>query len=276
MSTPRNNQVGLPEYRPASFHALKKLLGESDSGLEWLEVAVRELIQRHESDGAEATEKMATHHGIKVNDLKIDDLRRHWARLQIISVAQYLEYFLDSFRTEFPREVRQRKNKEDLVTFTLDVYGTTKVAVGELQCDLLTYYRKARNFFVHDPSAESPKMLARQADALKEKIVASSNPYSHLAAPNAPDQISFDDFVLFTRALKDFSKRLCACVFPTTEELQAAILTDAAIIHTLRKQNLELRRCAVLANYLRQRFGFHATAEALATDLLKTGLLAQR
>jgi hypothetical protein len=137
MSEGEDHQVPLPEYRPASFHALWKLLGESDSSLEWLEVAVRELLRQHRDDGTPAATALAQRHAVKVNDLNVDALKSHWARLQITTVAQYLELFLDNYRVEIPRQVRSRSNKEDLVTYTLDVFKAKKASVGELQCGLV-------------------------------------------------------------------------------------------------------------------------------------------
>ena len=276
MSEGEDHQVPLPEYRPASFHALWKLLGESDSSLEWLEVAVRELLRQHRDDGTPAATALAQRHAVKVNDLNVDALKSHWARLQITTVAQYLELFLDNYRVEIPRQVRSRSNKEDLVTYTLDVFKAKKASVGELQCGLVDYYRKVRNHLVHDPAAEDPKMLTRQAEELRKVIETTSTPYRSLVAPNPPAAVSFDDFVLFSRALKDFSKGLCSSVFLTDEELRAKILANCSLLSSLRKQNASERQRKILANYVRQHFGFRLRAEAIAEGFLHEGLLAQR
>ena len=266
----------LPEYRPKSFHSLWKLLGESDAGLEWLEVAVRELLRRHRDNGAADTQALAHFHAVRVNDLNAEAVRDHWSRLQVITVAQYVELFLDRFHAEIIRDTRVRQSKEDLVTYTLDIYKVKKATVGELQCNILDYYRKIRNHFVHDPSAEDPKMLVRQAEALRSLIAKGGTSYGSLSAPNAPASVSFDDFILFSRALKDFSKGLCSAVSPTQEELRLKITADARAMMTMRRPNTPERRTKFLANYIRQHFGFHSTAESIAEKLLLEGLLAQR
>lgn len=277
MGENKKQLIPLPEYRPASFHTLWKLLGESDSGLEWLEVAVRELLRVHQEDGSSAASLLAQRHKIRVNDLEVEALTAHWARLQIVAVAQYLELFLDQFRTEIPRDVRARASREDLVTYTLDVYKVKTPSVGALQCDILGYYRKVRNQFVHDPAAEASKMLIRQAESLRQAIQVTSNPYSTLAAPNPPAAASFDDFVLFSRALKDFSKGLSASVVLTDEELRRKIADDLPLTSSLRREKGEsARQMRILANYIRQHFGFHTRAQSIAERFLKDGLLAQR
>ena len=273
MQQTRARRVPLPDYRPAAFHTLWRLLGEADAGLEWGEVAIRELIASHSSGGAEASNLIAQRHGIRVNDLSVDCLRSQWARLQVTSVAQYLELFLDEFRIGFPRKVRERKNKEDLVSYTLNVFDVSKSEVGDLQCDLLDYYRKIRNSFLHDPAAVDRKTLVRQAQGLKVRVQ-DSQVYALLQAPNPPAEVCFDDFVLFSRALKDFAKGLCSYAVPNDDELMVVIRDDSTLIGKLRRISCERRRLQLLVNYVHQHFGFVKTAESKSEAMLESDLLA--
>lgn len=269
------SQVALPEYRPESFRSLWRRLGENDAGLEWIEVAIRELLRQQHDGGAVATNNLASAHGVRVNDLDGKSLMSQWAKLQIGAVASYLEVFLDDFRVELPREGRQRNSKEDLVTYMLDVYKVKKSEVGELQFDLLNYYRRVRNRFIHDPTAEESKRLVREAESLRETIAGGDSPYRKLSAPNAPEFLGFDDFVLFSRALKDFAKGLCSEVQVSDEEIKSRLLENRALRSALRKQNKPERRANLLANYIRKHFGFHLTAGLISQRLLDDGLLAQ-
>lgn len=269
------SQVALPEYRPESFRSLWRQLGENDAGLEWIEVAIRELLRQQRDGGVVATSALASTHGVRVNDLEEKSLRSQWAKLQIGAVARYLEVFLDDFRAELPREVRQRNNKEDLVTYMLDVYKVKKSEVGELQFDLLNYYRRIRNRFIHDPTAEESKKLVREAESLRAAIASGDSPYKRLSAPNAPEYVCFDDFILFTRALKDFAKGLCSGVQVSDAEIKSRLMENRALRSALRKQNNPQRRTNLLANYIRKHFGFHFTAAVISQRLLDDGLLAQ-
>lgn len=269
------SQVALPEYRPASFRSLWRQLGENDAGLEWIEVAIRELLRQQRDGGAAATSALASAHAVRVDDLDCESLRGQWAKLQIGAVARYLEVFLDDFRLELPRGGRQRGSKEDLISYTLDLYKVKKSDVGELQFDLLDYYRRVRNRFVHDPTGDESKKLVREADGLRQEIADGDSPYKNLRAPNAPEQLCFDDFVLFTRALKDFAKGLCAAVQVSDEEMKSRLLESRPLRGALRKHNDPQRRVSLLANYIREHFGFHVAAGAISQRLLDDGLLAQ-
>lgn len=266
-------KVPIPEFRPACFHTLMRLLGETDAGSEWGEVAIRELIRAQDEGGNASTNEAARRHGIRVHDMQAHLLRAHWARLQVIAVAHYLEFFLDSFRRELKRDVRSRTDKEDLVTYTLGVYEVKKADVGELQVDLLDYYRTMRNQFVHDPAADDPKRQSGQAEVLRAKVQANAL-YSKLDAPNSPSKVSFDDFVIFTRAVKDFAKRLCTLAQPSNEEMAKIARNDEKLIRRLKAHSRQERRARLLENYIKQYFGYHATAGALARAMLDDGLLA--
>lgn len=266
-------KIALPEFRPACFHTLMRLLGETDAGSEWGEVAIRELIRAHDEGGDTATNEAARRHGIRVHDMQAHLLRAHWARLQVIATAHYLEFFLDSFRRELKRDVRSRTDKEDLVTYTLAVYQVKKVDIGELQVDLLDYYRTMRNQFVHDPAADDPKRQSGQAEVLRARVKEDLL-YSRLDAPNSPSKVSFDDFVIFTRAVKDFAKSLCALAQPSNEEIAKIARSNKKLILRLKADSRDERRAGLLENYIKQTFGYHATAGALARAMLADGLLA--
>jgi hypothetical protein len=273
-NTGKPERVDLPEYRPASFHALWRLLGENDAALEWIEVAIRQLLQQQRDGGTDAVQALASAHGVRVQDLDQKSVRCQWAKLQIGAAARYLEVFLDDFRADLPRKGRVRDSKDDLVSYTLDVYKVKKSDVGDLQVDLLSYYRKVRNRFTHDPAAEEPRKLAREAERLREVVRSGESPYRHLDAPNASDAVCFDDFILLTRAIKDFAKALCTAVQISEEEIKQHLLGDNRLISALRRQNEPQRRKELLANYIRQSFGFSRTADSMAEGLLLQGLLA--
>lgn len=72
------------------------------------------------------------------------------------------------------------------------------------------------------------------------------------------------------------TNQVCSSVFLTDEELRAKILANRSLLSSLRKQNASERQRKILANYVRQHFGFHLRAEAIAEGFLHEGLLAQR
>ena len=194
------------EYQPRSYRELRAVLGESDSGLEWMEVGLRHLKAEHATGGSARMDELAKLHGVKVNAFDWSYVATQWARLQIVSVCQYLEWFLDEFRHELDRPFRQRLSKEDALHYTLDVLMLSESSVGTLEVAVLDYCRIIRNRFLHDPDAEEPKRLAARRTSIRDEIPASL--YMNLEAPNDAESAQFNDFVLYSRAVKNFSRRL--------------------------------------------------------------------
>lgn len=264
----------LPEYRPQCLRGLYRLLGLSDATVEWIEVAVRHLSHINTHEGVERVSDLAASYGVRVNNIDFVDLPSRWASLQVLSVYQKLEWFLVEFREEHPRDVRGRKSDEDLLTYTLDAFDVSKHAVGVLEFEILDYYRLARNHLMHAPSAPQSKTHVTQhfrVERLKENTT-----YGRLSAPNTIDALNFDDFILFSRALKNLARNLCAATCPTADELVARLKKDPTLCRILNrtKQNQE-RMQKSLASYLQRCYGFPSCANELSAAMLRLCPLAQ-
>jgi hypothetical protein len=264
----------LPEYRPRCFRNLQELLGLSDATVEWIEVAVRELKHVHEVGGAEKASALATQHGIKVNRIDFDSLPPRWASLQVLSVYQILEWFLVEFRQEHPRKVRGKKDDEDLLSYTLSAFAVSKHKAGMLEFEILDYYRLARNHLMHNPAEPQAKTHITQCERIEELM--DNTPYSKLRAPNKLIALGFDDFILFSRALKNLARALCAETCPTAEEFAALLDKDDTLRKVLRGTNQNRDRVHnKLESYLRRRYGLPSCAESLSTAILSLSPLAQ-
>jgi hypothetical protein len=264
----------LPEYRPQCLRGLYRLLGLSDATVEWIEVAVRHLSHINTDEGVERVSDLAVSYGVRVNNIDFVDLPSRWASLQVLSVYQKLEWFLVEFREEHPRDVRGRKSDEDLLSYTLDSFDVSKHAVGVLEFEILDYYRLARNRLMHAPSAPQLKTHVTQhsrIERLKENTT-----YGRLSAPNTIDALNFDDFILFSRALKNLARNLCAATCPTADELVARLKKDPTLCRILNrtKQNQE-RMQKSLASYLQRCYGFPSCANELSAAMLRLCPLAQ-
>jgi hypothetical protein len=131
----------LPEYRPQCFRGLYELLGLSDTTVEWIEVAVRHLKHINDTEGLEKIGDLATMHDVKVNNIDFMDLSCRWASLQVLSVYQILEWFLDEFHDEHPRHVRKKEPGEDLLGYTLKAFDVSKHKAGMVEFEILDYYK---------------------------------------------------------------------------------------------------------------------------------------
>lgn len=264
----------LPEYRPQCLRGLYKLLGLSDATVEWIEVAVRHLSHINTTEGFERVSDLAAAYEVRVENIDFEDLPSRWASLQVLSVYQKLEWFLVEFREEHPRDVRSRKSEEDLLSYTLDAFSVSKHDAGMLEFEILDYYRLARNHLMHAPSAPQSKTHVTQhvrIERLKEDTA-----YSGLSAPNIIEAFNFDDFILFSRALKNLARNLCAATCPTADELVALLKNNTPLRLLLNRTNQNQERMQKsLASYLQRCYGFPSCANELSAAMLQLCPLAQ-
>lgn len=226
------------------------------------------------AEGLECVSDLAAAYDVRVDNMDFADLRSRWASLQVLSVYQKLEWFLVEFREEHPRVVHSRKPDEDLLSYTLDAFGVSKHDAGMLEFEILDYYRLARNHLMHTPSAPQSKTHVTQHErinGLKENTA-----YSGLSAPNIIDAFYFDDFILFSRALKNLARNLSAKTCPTADELIAVLKDDNSLRRLLNrtKQN-QARTQKSLASYLQRCYGFPSCANQLSAAMLELRPLAQ-
>lgn len=196
------------------------------------------------------------------------------ASLHIVAVQQWVEWFLDEFKREHPRLTRDKNDGEDPLTFILSAFNITRNAVGQVECEILEYYRLVRNHLLHNPTAAQRKVHERQGAKIRTRLPSSR--FAKLSAPNPIEALRFDDFVLFTWAAKHFARNLCRHSTPSVDDMFLALAGDASLLKSLRgvKQNAD-RLEQKLAAYLRTRFALVTTAESFSRELLKKGLLAQ-
>ena len=273
---PTNKRIKtpLPEYRPRCLRGLYKLLGLSDATVEWIEVAVRHLREINDTQRIVRVGDLAATYGVRVNNIDFKDLPSRWASLQVLSVYQNLEWFLAEFREEHPRHVRKKKPDEDLISYTLNSFGVSKHDAGMLEFEILDYYRQARNHLMHDPSAPQKKTHVTQRARIEQ--LKANTAYCGLSAPNTIDAFDFDDFILFSRALKNLARNLCAATCPTADELVALLKNDAPLRRLLNRTNQNQERMQKsLASYLQRCYGFPSCANEISAAMLQLCPLAQ-
>jgi hypothetical protein len=260
-----------PTFRPLAYRTLVKSLGESDAAVEWIEVGVRELCNLEKTQGFKFIEDLAETHGVRVNKVAMSEVRGQCARLELLAVYQQADNFFRLFRKHHPRVVSfSRDSDDDVLTATLEAFKVKVAQVGQLEHDLFQYYRGARNLIMHDPAGEQRKTHKRSQATLLNAVKQSA--YSALNAPNVVEQFAFDDFMLFTRALKQLAANLCEATNPTDEELASAALAEKPLMGKLRSLGeRSARREQTVAGFLRERYSVPAArAQQVASLVLST------
>lgn len=228
-------------------------------------------------------QELSAKHSIRVDDSEMPFLRSHISQLYIISVYAQAEEFLEGFRDEHPLSTDWRyEKKDDLLKSILknicQDYQAAKRLVGSLEVELFDHYRMVRNRFVHvdiDVSKIDSKVLH-----LQEEVKAHSS-YGKLNAPNKYSDMSFDDFILFTRVVKQLAFKLCQASRPSDRQLADTVFKIIQSENSpLSLQKLKQLKCNpdrvknCLETLLRKLYGLDKLESSPIIRMIQSELLA--
>jgi len=205
-----------PRFGMSLYNQLKLELGEIDASAACLELAMREFIaaSKRFSSSTAFVQQLSQQHGIRVDVFDIGLFVRRGAALRIIGVTQAFEGFIDRYIESHPRiqDKEGRKKGELLLNFVVRKMGSPKSTVDSLtdslDYKLYSYYRQLRNGIAHQTTATQSATALSLLHPLQTET--HNDPrYVRLAAPNDPQGLTFDDYVLFSRAAKAVAANLC-------------------------------------------------------------------
>ena len=214
------------EFRFKCYKKLKLTLGEIDSIVESIELATREFIDTISANGRDKNniqtniDKLSIKHQIKVNYVDINKFEDRVIKLHIINVYEQLENYLEELSKEHPDFTNHsgKNSGETDLDFTIRILKKGKILKNDINYFIINHYRLIRNKFVHS--------LDKDLNKFKNRIIIKNTEYSLLSAPNEFNKMNFDDFILFTRAIKNFAKLINQLCQPTDEQIVEFIKKD--------------------------------------------------
>lgn len=266
-------------FRLPCYLRLKRELGEIDACAECQEIAVREFLHncKNAADPASIIQRLSRIHGIRVDSVDLERFAQCNTELQLVAVTQAFEVFLNDYIGEHPRlgSRESRDHQETLLDFIVRrlkiAPGASRALRQSLEYRVYNYYRVLRNTVAHGARSGAAVASAknRGLDQLKRDCESCSE-YQRLDAPNSETLLSFDDYVLFTRASKRLALHLCELGSFSHEEL-----LNWARGHYRRRGSIE-RRANAIKTGLRSEFGVsYEKADPIVQSLLREdGLLA--
>jgi hypothetical protein len=244
-----------------SYRNLCRYLGETDALVELTELACRSFqdAAKGSADASAFITAESERFGIRVNLSEVELLSRHLARSYIVTVYQSAERFLHEFRREHRALYRKDwvGDADDLDPLTVTLKNLS-VAHPEavIGLDILTrfqYYRIIRNWVVHTKDSDPSKPLAKFGE-----IVLYSAERQQLKSPlpatNRPDDLTFDDFICFSRVTKLIAEKLCSLETPS----ESHWLAEFPMARFKRFMTKPERLQNSIAGYLRTEFGMDA------------------
>jgi hypothetical protein len=259
---------------------LFRYLGETDALVELTELAARSFISSARQSGnvAAFVEEQSCQHHVRVNMGEVDVLIDHLSRSYIVTVYQSAERFLHEFRKEhralYGKEWVGDADDVDPLTVALRNVAATEIeAEKRLGSDLVSrfqYYRLVRNWIVHTKASDITKPQAA-FDRITPYSTECVGQFDSVKAPNRPDELCFDDFVLFSRLTKKLAEKLCRIAEPPADHW----LRSFPVNRFKRLEQNPIRMKNAVSGRLRTEYGMDAaTAMWIAEEIC--GSLAQR
>lgn len=214
-------------FRLNCVSELYKNLGRFDAIVEFTEISIRDFIEQANQTGNfdSYLQAKSAQHKIRVNTVDQSIYRSRISQSYILSIYQTAELFLHQFRDEhidlYDKSWKLDDTTENILIKTIRKISAINPAtlhIGAHRLSIFNYYRIVRNKYSHDRINETKVDAA--FDALKQHNPQIKIDYPGLSSPNEFDKISFDDFILFSRTIKDIAYKLNDLIVPTNEQLR--------------------------------------------------------
>lgn len=214
------------------YRDFKSYLGKLDAYVELNELAIRTFKKsaNNAPDIKDFISGLSEEHNIKVQFESFPNLSAWAAQHYIVAVHEATYFFLREYRQEFMgalglsfkhdwpnpdgNKLIDTLAQVELLTKKADV----RSAVGEVQIAIFNYYHFLRNRLAHLHTKNDHKLNEEyQLVCTRKKEIGQL--YKVDNAPNHLDNMNFDDFYIFTRAVKEIANGLCTIGMPTPQQI---------------------------------------------------------
>ena len=205
---------------------LKRELGKLDTVVQLTEISVRKLMNEANKSGdiKKYINEQAEIFKIQTDAVEPTLLINRLSLQYIASVQQYAEYFYYEFRKEYQDVFNTNlvigdSNESILTKLIMKIPNVQLSKMSEhsnIYFLILEYYRKIRNKYSHqfkitDDTIENAYQEIKKHEVKIQEIFKIND------APNKYQELNFNDFMIFTKALKYFSQDLCREINPNED-----------------------------------------------------------
>ena len=237
-----------PQFR--IIRELKKTLGFYDSIPTTIELVLKDYTDKCKTNGVTPENELnnlARNFIVKKHNIQsLDSSHSHIFNFYILSVFNVVDPFFRDLKRlmiklNSPKSWKTKSGKKDLDAFNQVIENCKSkdrsLLKNKPEFHLINYYRLHRNSVVHGVF-EKEKQYAK-SDAYFDKYVLPNISYFestyNLDAPNKSNSINFNDFLIYTRAIKYFNNLVNDACF----ELTSPNLVDYAINDDLLSKKLK-------------------------------------
>lgn len=253
------------------YNDLKTALGESDAQCECIEVFLR--IAEEQYIDFNAFNELALRYGVTVNSISTPEACNIARKSFILSVHRLFEVFLvklmgimKTMGTYGSFEPEDKESKLKCVykrIFDISKHKDENYTLFSL-CE---YYRLIRNTQAHDfdEKAKLDKIFIDLKNQI-EKVPSVVN--QKLDAPNSLEKLGFDDFILFSRAVKELARNL----FYEMDYDENKVAESYSIKKLKKVKTNKERVCQIIRSDLRMQYYLSEKKEKQIVDIIVTEL----
>jgi len=250
---------------------LRRKLGYQDAILQLHELGIRTLERQSISQGENKNSFLKEQFesvGIPLGTFEFDDLRLIAAQSYIVQTYSIVERFFRDLISQYIaikeiESVRWRTKDssggnlapfEELCENLPD--QAKRIVLEKPESKLLTYYRLVRVSVEHRSDEAKEKAIRFYERLNQDHRDYFRDTYDGLLAPNLPSKVTFDDFLLFTRATKYFANVVNdACDLNLEEISHFVSKIDSSVIQIIQNAETWGAKKHVLNKYLKNQFG---------------------
>jgi len=249
----------------------KDILGQYCAINQFVELSKRCFVSEHTVQLSTREEfiELATQNHITLTSYNPDNMINAISRSYIVNVQLCFETFLKNACREvkeFGIKEYHEKSQDDswLKCARLNIIGNIIPKEKQALFDLCEYYRLVRNTAVHDLC--DIKSRKREYENLKKYDFKTEAKFANLLAPNEYENISFDDFVMFSRSCVELATYLFNEIVYDYSKIVKTI--PPCQLHTFRRYS-DARLEQAIFSYINTWYKVDDRLESQMTDLRK-------
>ena len=214
-------------YEKNALNNFKDVLGKYCAINQFIELSKRCFVAEHQKEiqKRDTFVKLATEYSITLTNYDADAMVTEICRSYIVNVHLCFETFLKDVCQQINKcgknEYKPRIQEESYLACAVrNICGNNLSDDMKPLYELCEYYRLIRNTSVHDLCEVDPH--EKEYRKLQKYNFKTDAKFSKLVAPNIYEEISFDDFVMFSRSCVE----LATYIFEKMEYDYAKIVKD--------------------------------------------------
>jgi hypothetical protein len=229
-----DRDLDITKFSYKAYRKLKKTLGEFDAVVECNEIAIREFIEKIQSeDQQKYIQQLSTKHKVGVGAVNFVQFSSRIRHYYVASVFQQSEQFLKDFKEECRRYLNSNKwiEKTNDETKLQNISRNLSIELDSDLIDIYEYYRMVRNYMAHtDRDIKKLKSCHKKVEKNKNDFLKEM----HLSnMPNSLENINFNDFLILTNIVKHIAFKLSNQAKPKNKRI-AEILFELSITNEKR------------------------------------------